>query len=258
MDWSVPAAGSVRRFLIDGIPPPSDEDARETYDNTFYTVNEQFTSIQGEGVHTGIPSTFIRLQGCSVGCPWCDSGPLADVAAGRTTNGETRNTWGRGGRKTSLTEIVAGIRTRHVVITGGEPTIWNLDPIIQACWDIGCIVQLETSGQNNLKGELTPDWITWSPKQRLDYSAPIDLLRRVTEVKWVVDDELPWERVLRTWDMFRTSKGLPWPIIVLMPEGSPPRAEMIAKALDWLTRIPLKHQDGWRYGHRLQYVIGVR
>lgn len=37
-------------------------------------VNEIFWSLQGEGAFTGTPSVFFRLQGCSVGCPWCDTG----------------------------------------------------------------------------------------------------------------------------------------------------------------------------------------
>ncbi len=36
-------------------------------------INEMFETIQGEGAHTGIPSIFVRLQGCPVGCPWCDT-----------------------------------------------------------------------------------------------------------------------------------------------------------------------------------------
>ena len=38
-----------------------------------YKINEVFESLQGEGAHTGVPSIFIRLQGCPVGCPWCDT-----------------------------------------------------------------------------------------------------------------------------------------------------------------------------------------
>ena len=40
---------------------------------TTLNINEMFETIQGEGAHTGIPSIFVRLQGCPVGCPWCDT-----------------------------------------------------------------------------------------------------------------------------------------------------------------------------------------
>jgi organic radical activating enzyme len=225
------------------------------YEETLYQVNEQFCTIQGEGYYTGTASTFIRLQGCTVGCVWCDSGPLADLVEGRMTNGETRNTWGKGGQRRSLGAIMAGVRTRHVVITGGEPTIWNLDPIIRACWDIGCVVQLETSGQNALKGALVPDWVTWSPKERLDY-CPHDLLvPHIKEVKWVVDEALEWEEVWGWWEYFQSRQQ---PIFSLMPEGSPPKDDMVKKALLWMEYVPMKYQRDWIYSHRLQYVLNVR
>ncbi len=40
---------------------------------TTLNINEMFETIQGEGAYTGIPSVFVRLQGCPVGCPWCDT-----------------------------------------------------------------------------------------------------------------------------------------------------------------------------------------
>src|SRR5690554_113441 len=41
--------------------------------NTRYPLNEVFQTIQGEGMFTGVAAIFIRLQGCPVGCPWCDT-----------------------------------------------------------------------------------------------------------------------------------------------------------------------------------------
>lgn len=38
-----------------------------------YPINEVFQRLQGEGFYTGVPAIFIRLQGCPVGCRWCDS-----------------------------------------------------------------------------------------------------------------------------------------------------------------------------------------
>lgn len=237
------------------IPLPLDPATRLLYNTVVYQVNEQFSSIQGEGYHTGTPSTFIRLQGCPVKCDWCDSGPLADLVEGRMTNGETRNTWGKGGQRHTLAEILSAVRTRHVVITGGEPTLWALDPLIQALWDIGCTVQLETSGYTALKGDLVPDWVTWSPKRNLAYLPDEALVPHIKEVKWVVDELLEWDLVWSHWMTFQKRQQ---PIFSLMPEGSPPKPEMIAKCLEWLEYVPIKHQRDWRYSHRLQYVLGVR
>lgn len=38
-----------------------------------YPINEMFQTLQGEGYFTGVPAIFIRLQGCPVGCAWCDT-----------------------------------------------------------------------------------------------------------------------------------------------------------------------------------------
>jgi 7-carboxy-7-deazaguanine synthase len=180
-----------------------------------YQVNELFTSPQGEGFWTGRLSTFIRLQGCTVGCPWCDSGPLADLQKGRQTNGMTRNTWGKGGVRMTLSEIVGQVNTYHVVITGGEPTLYNLDPLLERL--IHNYTQIETSGQNNLKGSYEPDWLTWSPKQTLAWEAPDDLKWIVSEVKWVVDEPLQWEKVIEVWNWYQENRGNNMPWFYFMP-----------------------------------------
>ena len=72
-------------------------------------VSEVFASVQGEGVTVGTPSAFVRLQGCSVGCVWCD----------------TKYSWAStGGRETTLDALLAEVTSTgldNVVVTGGEP-----------------------------------------------------------------------------------------------------------------------------------------
>jgi len=214
-----------------------------------YQVNEIFYSIQGEGVLTGTPCTFIRLQGCTVGCPWCD----------------TKYTWQRGGTRMTPYEIGNQVQHSHVVITGGEPTLYNLDPLIRALWARGCYVQLETSGQQWLKGEMEPNWITLSPKATLGYDFPLRYLKRVREVKWVVDEDLKFGVVWQVWQqvMEEAIRLVVPPYFVLMPEGCPPRKEMVLKALSWLedskvAGTNMRYKGSWRYGDRIQYRIGVR
>lgn len=209
-----------------------------------YQVNETFNTVQGEGLNAGRPATFIRLQGCTVGCPWCD----------------TKYTWKTGGTRVEAREFVDSLDLLPlVVITGGEPTLHNLDDLIialriagQALWGYSFKIQLETSGQNELKGTMTPDWITWSPKRNLDFLAPASIMRIVKEVKWVVDDELTIADVANGMRRVGETQRNPIPC-VLMPEGTPPTQEHVDKALAWL-----KVHPDWSLGDRLQWRIGVR
>lgn len=217
----------------------------------WYQVNEMFDSIQGEGVLVGKPSTFIRLQGCSVGCPWCD----------------TKYTWatrkGKGdmlGTSMHPKEIAKAVKHNHVVITGGEPTIWNLDMLIRELRlaNPKCFIQIETSGQFWFKGRERPDWITWSPKESLGFGKQVHekWYYHADEIKFVIDEHFTWDTAIEM-DMQAHEVGND-PYIVLMPEGSPPTKENVDRTLAFFDRIRDRlYTDKWRLGHRLQYVIGV-
>jgi len=224
-----------------------------------YQISEIFDTIQGEGVFTGTPATFIRLQGCPVGCPWCD----------------TKYTWAKGGTRMQTGDILAAIATTefghlggglqpHVVITGGEPLMQNLDDLIGALraqgellWGSSFTIQVETSGKNNFIGKERPDWVTWSPKSRLAFNAPKELKAIVNEIKFVVDSNLEEPTVYSLVAEFTHNVLLgiiaKMPAIVLMPEGVPPGEANIEKTLALLEKHP-----HWRFGDRLQYRLGVR
>lgn len=223
----------------------------------WYQVNEVFTSVQGEGILVGTPATFIRLQGCPVGCVWCDSGPIADDPEfKRRTNGKTTNTWGKGGMRMTIAEIMAKVNRRHVIITGGEPMIWNLDPLIQALRAAGHFIQIETSGLKDPIGKEIPDHVTISPKENLKYIIPEFLLALAAEVKWVVDDNLTYETIRDTFMKENSHTA----VFVLMPEGCPPSPAHIEKTFQFLDRWS-EEQPGssdWIFGDRLQYRLGVR
>lgn len=140
-------------------------------------VNEVFATIQGEGRWAGTPAVFVRLQGCEVGCPWCD----------------TKHTWELDGSQPftqmTTTELVGQIQTaagaiRHVVITGGEPLMHPIDGLINALH--GFTVQIETSGTYPPPG--ADCWLTVSPKFDMPGGRAInvDCIRRADEIKQVV------------------------------------------------------------------------
>lgn len=224
----------------------------------WYTVHEIFSSIQGEGVLTGVPSTFIRLQGCPVHCWWCDSGPLADEELGpRTTNGETRNTWGAGGKRMTLAEILNEVKHRHVIITGGEPLIWDLDSLIYNLKYNGARVQLETSGYKGFIGKKRPDWVTWSPKENLEWEAPSEFKLLANEVKYVVDENFDIKTALKQFHWFK-ARDMKMPEFVLMPEGMPPKLSNIQRTIEMLDGLDSYIRLHFRFGDRLQYRLGLR
>lgn len=137
---------------------------------TTYPVVEHFYTVQGEGAWAGSAAYFIRLAGCDVGCPWCD----------------TKESWEVEGHPVlAVRELVGAVEAAGaevVVITGGEPAMHNLTALSQALRAAGCRVHLETSGAYPIQG--TFDWITLSPKK---FKPPVaSSYRQVDELKVVV------------------------------------------------------------------------
>lgn len=114
-------------------------------------VMEHFYTLQGEGVYSGNPAYFIRLAGCDVGCHWCD----------------VKESWQYDETQMQEVEILAKTAsesgTNIVVITGGEPSIYDLSLLTQACHRYGLRTHIETAGVHPLKG--TFDWVCLSPKK---------------------------------------------------------------------------------------------
>lgn len=173
-----------------------------------YSVHERFHSFQGEGVHAGRSAFFIRLFGCPIKCPWCDS-------AG-TWHPEHRPATIPRMSATELAEEAVLTRPEFVVVTGGEPTVWSLGPLVAAIQAAGLPAHLETSGA--FVTDAPFDWITVSPKR--EASHPLPMLERANEFKLIVDKPgaaLEWvQRIV--------AAGLPpdrWPKHVwLHPEWS--------------------------------------
>jgi organic radical activating enzyme len=119
---------------------------------TLLPLMEAFYTIQGEGYHTGKPAYFIRLGGCDVGCHWCDVKESWDAKAHPPT---------------PISTIVADAvkYSKTIVITGGEPLMWDMGPLTKALHEAGMRVHLETSGAYPFSGEW--DWICLSPKKTM-------------------------------------------------------------------------------------------
>ena len=116
----------------------------------FLPLMETFTTIQGEGFHSGKLAHFLRIGGCDIGCHWCD----------------IKESWNSD--LYPLTKVEKIIETidpliKLIVISGGEPLTWNMSLLTNALKKRNKKVHLETSGAYELSGYW--DWICLSPKK---------------------------------------------------------------------------------------------
>lgn len=138
---------------------------------------EAFYTIQGEGFHTGRAAYFIRLAGCDVGCHWCDVKESWDATSHPMT---------------TIEDIVSQAElhpAKTVVITGGEPLMYDLSSLTAALKNAGIAVFIETSGAYAVSGNL--DWICVSPKK---FKAPVpSAMEHAHELKVVVFNKSDFE-----------------------------------------------------------------
>ncbi|MGR3809419.1 7-carboxy-7-deazaguanine synthase QueE [Jiulongibacter sp. NS-SX5] len=119
--------------------------------STDLPIMEAFYTIQGEGAHSGKAAYFIRLGGCDVGCVWCDVKESWDASIHPFQ---------------SLDEIINGAEQnpgKMVVITGGEPLMYDMGPLTNGLKEKGYQTNIETSGAYEMSGEW--DWVCFSPKK---------------------------------------------------------------------------------------------
>jgi len=158
-----------------------------------YPIMEHFFTIQGEGTYSGRAAYFIRIAGCDVGCVWCD----------------VKESWDKDQHTTmtikEIIEKVAESKTDFVVITGGEPAMYDLRPLVDQLKSLGITIAIETSGCYPLQGDV--DWYCFSPKK---FKAPCDeAYLRANELKVIINhpSDLDWankhaEKVLDNCQLF--------------------------------------------------------
>jgi organic radical activating enzyme len=173
-------------------------------DGTQLPLMEAFYTIQGEGFHSGRAAYFIRLGGCDVGCHWCD----------------VKESWNAEDHPLTTIEEIVNLAAAHpakiVVITGGEPLMYNLKPLTQKLHEKGIQTFIETSGAYPLSGEW--DWICLSPKK---FKAPQEsIMPHVSELKVVIFNKSDFE-----WAEQFADKLDPKARLYLQPEWS--KAEQI-------------------------------
>lgn len=185
-------------------------------DGTLLPLMEEFYTIQGEGYHTGKAAYFIRLGGCDVGCHWCDVKESWDANLHPLTAADT------------IIENALKYPAKTVVITGGEPLIYNLEYLTQGLKAAGIQTFLETSGAYPLSGHW--DWICLSPKK---FKAPRkDVLEAAGELKVIVFHKSDFQ-----WAEEHALAVGPTCKLYLQPEWSK-AAEMTPLIIDYVMQNP--------------------
>ena len=192
-------------------------------------ISEIFLSCQGEGLQAGIPQVFVRLQGCDVGCKWCD----------------TKYAWNDdGGEYMSSQQVantvvqVAGKQCKWVYITGGEPLLQSdVGELIRDLKRRNYSITLATSGTVKL-----PLWfrtVHWVVDYKLPSSGTTKphivewwRLRKNDELKFVVGDEHDLEKVLSVRYAMKCYSGAP--VLIVSPML---RLGLVEEQQDWLRRV---------------------
>jgi organic radical activating enzyme len=193
-------------------------------------VMEEFYSLQGEGVHTGKPAYFLRIGGCNVNCHFCD----------------VKESWDANKHTLTLVDDIvnriAANPAQAVVVTGGEPMLYNLDYLCEKLKNNHIQTFLETSGSEPISGKW--DWVCVSPKR--NHPPLPNALTQADELKVVIQNEQDF-----VWAEANTKLVKSDCALLLQPEWSNSET-MISKIVDYILKNPK-----WRISLQSHKYLGI-
>jgi len=199
-------------------------------------INNIFWSLQGEGLRSGTPAIFIRLSGCSLQCPYCD----------------TRDAWSAG-RRMGVAEIAAVVAElknsapqSRLIITGGEPLQQDLGELVGLFRKKKYFMAVETNGLHFQ--DLPFDWWTVSPKDVAAYRVHPQLWARADEIKLLVTAAL----TLDVLTAIRQKTSAP---IILQPEYG--QSRKYRRAFDFFRLSQLRGIANVRLGAQLHKIFRI-
>lgn len=191
---------------------------------------EDFYTIQGEGFYQGYAAYFIRLAGCDVGCTWCD----------------VKESWPAGAHPSvAVSDMVSRARRSGapiVVVTGGEPAMYDLTLLTKELKAAGLRTHIETSGAYPITGEW--DWICLSPKK---FKAPHDSVYKLAhELKVIIFNKSDFD-----WAKQEAGKVSPSCTLYLQPEWSREK-EMLPPIIEYV-----KNNPRWRISLQVHKYMNI-
>jgi len=177
---------------------------------------EHFYTIQGEGFNTGKAAYFLRLGGCDVGCVWCD----------------VKDSWDAHKHpQVSYNEMlvyVSRVKAPHVVITGGEPLMYNLTDLTTLFQLNGIKTWIETSGAHEISGNW--DWVCLSPKK---FKMPVEsIYQYANELKIIVYNKTDFD-----WAIQQAAKVTKACKLYIQPEWSKEK-QIMPLIIDFVKQNP--------------------
>lgn len=221
-----------------------------------YKVNDCYGAIQGEGVNTGVPMVILRLHGCGVGCPWCDTKETwhIDEANKVATIDEAlgaNEKWSEVSAE-DIASYIAG-KFPHflwVMVTGGEPADQDLAPLADALVNAGYKVALETSGtaQGHFGSALS--WVCVSPKINMPGGKKIipEVVRTADEIKHVVGKQADIDGLLHLIGECQVDPDVT--VVCLQPVSQSAKATALC--------IEAVQQYGWRLSIQIHKLLGQK
>ncbi len=191
---------------------------------------EDFYTLQGEGRYAGQAAYFIRVGGCDVGCKWCDA----------------KFTWNKANAPMTPVNVIvdraASYPGKNIVITGGEPTLYDLSELTEMLKARGLKIFIETSGTNPLVGHF--DWVCLSPKRQ---EPPLDeCFARASELKVIIscEEDIAFAE--------ECAKKVPDSTILYLQNEWSVRKEMMPVIADYIMKNPK-----WRMSLQSHKYIGI-
>jgi organic radical activating enzyme len=201
-------------------------------------ITEIFPSFQGEGLRQGEATIFVRLSGCNLKCPFCD----------------TKYAW-KGGRDYSAEEVLEKIKeirvdfpARWICLTGGEPLIQEVSGLVRKLKKEGFRVQVETNG--TFYRHLPVDWYSVSPKPA-KYRYRPEYRQRAKEVKLIVTKDLEFKAIRKLRKEFPEKTPL-----LLQPQSA--RIWSMALATRLLKQAVREGLKNTRLSYQLHKIYGFR
>lgn len=196
-----------------------------------YPLMEDFYTIQGEGYNTGKAAYFLRLGGCDVGCVWCD----------------VKESWlAENHPRIGIDEMLERINDSgadKVVVTGGEPAMYDLKPLTDALRKNNLLCYIETSGAYPLTGDW--DWICVSPKK---FKAPLpEILLLANELKVIVYNKSDFDWGEKNAELLNDNC-----LLYLQPEYSV-NEKILPQIIEYV-----KTNKRWRISLQTHKYLGVR